>query len=379
MHRIAIAASPASSKRKAALIGGIAALALLFGIGVLASTAGAARKVTPSSSAPPTVRGTAQAGQRLNGDRGTWLNSPTDYNYFWTRCDRDGGSCADIGGANSTNYTLGSADVGNSVRFKVQASNSSGASFASSVPTAVVVAASQPVPVPPQATTLPSLSGSGQVGQKLTGDRGKWSGNPVDYNYLWTRCDSTGASCADIGGATAATYTLVGPDAGNAVRFKVQARNADGSTFASSAALAVAGGSSSTGCPSGNGNGSVAIGSVTAPARLIIDQQQSNPTVITRSTQVLTLRYHVSACGKSVQGAMLYTAVVPFNVLTIPAETATDASGWAVLNLNMLTGFPVSNSQQLVAIFVRASKTGDPALGGISTRRLFSVPVNLKR
>ena len=265
----------------AALVGVSAAIALSVGLGVFAGAGGATSSATPVNTSPPTITGTAQEGQKLVGRRGQWTGRVTDYNDRWVRCDKDGGSCANISGAtNRYGYLLKGVDVGNTIRFKVEAKNADGNTFTSSVPTAVVLVATKP-PVTP-----------------------------------------------------------------------------------------------ATGCPAGTGG--IRIADVGSPARLLIDGQQSNPSVVNRGTRQATLRYHVTACGgRPVEGALVYGTAVPFNQLNIPAEATTGSDGWAQLNFQMLSGFPVSGKQQLIAFFVRARKSGENTLGGISTRRLFSVPVNL--
>jgi hypothetical protein len=165
----------------------------------------------------------------------------------------------------------------------------------------------------------------------------------------------------------------------------VDAQNADGTTSASSVPTAVITAATkpaptppapATGCPTGTG--SVQVADVTSPAQLLIDQQQTSPQVVNRGTSQLIVRYHVTACkGRSVQGALVYATAVPFNQLSIPAEQTTGSDGWAELDFRMLAGFPASPKQQLIAIFARARKSGEDLLGGISTRRLFSVRVNL--
>lgn len=243
----------------------------------------------------------------------------------------------------------------------------------------------------PEATSTPTVSGTPQEGQKLTGGKGTWSGTPTDFNYSWTRCDKNGDSCAAIGGATGATYTLTSADVGNTLRFSVQAKNASGSTTAASvptaivtaqgatttAATTTAPAPAATGCP--KGNGPVAAKDVSAPARLLLDGQQVDPDPVTRRTPQMILRYHVSTtCGQSVQGALVYVSAVPFGQFDQPAEQVTGNDGWAEVVLHPQPGlFPVSPRQQLVALFVRARKSGEDILAGISARRLFSVKVRL--
>jgi len=92
----------------------------------------------------------------------------------------------------------------------------------------------------PANVDAPMISGTAQAGQALTASTGTWSGTqPISYAYQWRRCDGTGASCGDIGGATGATYTATGDDVQHTLRVAVTATNTAGSSNASPAPSAV--------------------------------------------------------------------------------------------------------------------------------------------
>jgi hypothetical protein len=118
---------------------------------------------------------------------------------------------------------------------------------------------------------------------------------------------------------------------------------------------------------------------VSLPERLNIDGQSISPAVVGRSSQSITIRAHVSCRGKSVQGALVLAEVVPFNQFNSPGEATTGADGWAQVTLTQLSGFPAARQQQLLVAFLRARKAGEDVLGGVSTRRLISFPVDLRR
>ncbi len=95
-------------------------------------------------------------------------------------------------------------------------------------------------PTPPVNTSPPPVSGTPQDGQTLTASTGSWSGTqPITYGYQWQRCDSGGANCAPIAGATVSTYGVTSADVGSTLRVVVTATNSAGSASATSAATTV--------------------------------------------------------------------------------------------------------------------------------------------
>jgi hypothetical protein len=188
----------------------------------------------PQNTALPQISGVAQSGQTLTGSTGTWSGSPTSYGYQWQRCDSVGASCANVAGATSTSYGLGTADVGATLRFRVSATNLGGTTSASSGATTAVASAPVAPASAPANTALPQVAGTAQVGQTLTTSNGTWSGTPTSYAYQWRRCDGAGANCANVLGATATTYKLVTGDASATFRANVTAANTAGSSTASS-------------------------------------------------------------------------------------------------------------------------------------------------
>ncbi len=196
------------------------------GSAIARSAVTAAIAAPPSLQAPPAITGTPEPGAELTASPGTWSGSgPLLYAYRWTRCDARGAACSDIAGATDATYVVGPVDVGSSIRVVVTVVNAAGQASATSANTAAVAQ-----PSPPANVAAPSIAGSPLVGETLTAQRGAWSGSPATgWAYRWRRCDATGGACADIPGATAATYVPAGEDAGCAIRVVVSAINAVGS------------------------------------------------------------------------------------------------------------------------------------------------------
>jgi hypothetical protein len=351
---------------------------------VFAGSGSAAPQATPVNTAEPAVTGTATIGSTLRATQGSWSGSPTSYRFQWVRCPSSGGrpdgsDCAAIGGATTSAYVIAAADAGRRLRVRVTASNDDGSATAASNPTALVPAAAQR----PASTADPAIAGTATVGSTLTATQGSWRNSPTSFAYQWVRCPASGgrpdgSDCAVVAGATTRAYVVSANDVGSRLRVRVSAANAAGSaTAASNATALIPAAQAPTGCPGGTGG--IRSDQLAMPARLSVSGQQMAPSVVTRSTDVVTVRIRVTACGnRPVSGALVYVAAVPYNQFNVPAEQATDGDGWATLTMRRLRGFPASRRQQLLALFTRARRVNENPLGGLSTRRLISFPVSLR-
>ncbi|HTW42954.1 MAG TPA: LamG-like jellyroll fold domain-containing protein [Solirubrobacteraceae bacterium] len=182
---------------------------------------------------PPTITGSTTDGEVLVASQGVWTGSePIFYSYQWERCSEQ--ECKWIGEATEASYQPQESDVGSRLRVRVIAENVAGSASSISEVTAVVLAA------PPANTQPPTISGEAIVGHPLTASAGTWSGTtPFGFAYQWERCDSSGASCANIPAATSSTYVLGEADVGGTVRVSVTATNSAGHASSTSAQTAV--------------------------------------------------------------------------------------------------------------------------------------------
>ena len=133
-------------------------------------------------------------------------------------------------------YTFSSLSCGTSYSLAAAAFDTAG-NYSTQVQLAQATAACS---APPVSTGPPVVSGTAQQGQTLTTTNGSWSGTtPMTFGYQWLRCDSSGANCTAISGATSSSYTLQAADVTFTLRSRVTATNSVGSAAAVSAATTV--------------------------------------------------------------------------------------------------------------------------------------------
>ncbi len=183
----------------------------------------------PAKRTRPKLTGTAVDGQLLSVGAGAWKGTPPQsFAYQWQSCAKSA-PCTDIPGATATSYRASSSQIGEKLRAVITAQNAAGSASAASAASRPVVAG-QPVEL-----SLPAVSGTLREGQTLDASTGEWAGTgPISYSYQWLRCSPLGGSCAEIAGATSASYTAGLADLASNLAVVVTASSAHGTASATS-------------------------------------------------------------------------------------------------------------------------------------------------
>ncbi len=310
----------------------------------------------PVDTVAPVLSGTAQAGASLSVSTGTWTGAPAPaFTYQWRHCDALGENCSRLAGATAATYALTASDAGFRVQAIVTGTNTNSSAVGLALSATVAAAPPPPPPAAPVAASLPTISGTAAVGRVLTagGVAAAFTGTVDSYGYAWRRCNASGASCFDIGGATGTSYTLVAADAGSTIRVAVTATNAGGSASSISAQTTVVAAPAPASEPSGGGGGSA------VPPDLALSLYGApTPTDVGS-----TLNYYLKVSNKSAGGAtsVALTVTLPAGVEVVStyAERGSGCIGTGAATLACPLDFLPGLEQANVTIIVKVTATGD--------------------
>src|SRR5450756_801215 len=140
------------------------------------------------------ITGTAQVGQTLTA--GALSPSGATATYQWKYSTTPGGTYNNIAGATSNTYTIATAYLGDYI--KVSATGTG--NYTGTVTSAYVGPVTTPL------TSIGAITGTAQVGQKLTA--GALSPSGATASYQWEYSTTPGGTYNNIAGATSSTYTI---------------------------------------------------------------------------------------------------------------------------------------------------------------------------
>ena len=216
--------------------GGLGPVTSWLGLVVTCRAISSAPPTPPANATLPTITGAASAKDRvsLKAANGNWSGTTSfAFTYQWRRCHAAGANCVDIAFATDRTYVPTPANVGSTIRVVVTAANSAGSAQAMTALTAVVK------PATPTNAALPTIAGGPREGSTLTANAGSWNGTPpINFGYVWQRCDVAGANCVNLATRSATLVVTVG-DIGFTFRVVVTATNAARTLSATSAATGI--------------------------------------------------------------------------------------------------------------------------------------------
>jgi hypothetical protein len=158
----------------------------------------------------PLVSGLARIGSTLTASSEAWQPAASTLTYQWKRAG------VNITGATSSTYVVQPIDAGSTISVAATASR------LAYLPVTKASAATATIDylVFSDAVT-PTISGLEKVEGVLTASTGDWTPIPTQFTYQWNR--RVASVTTPIAGATNATYTLVGADAGATISVSVTA------------------------------------------------------------------------------------------------------------------------------------------------------------
>ncbi|MDX6481457.1 MAG: hypothetical protein QOG85_1967, partial [Gaiellaceae bacterium] len=211
-----------------------------------------------ATTTPVAINGTPTVDATSTITPGTYSPTPDSVAYQWQRCAANGQNCSNIVGETSDSYTPVAADADLTVRV-VETASVTGYNDGGSTSAAVLVAKAYFT-----TNTSVAINGTPTVGTPSTITVGTYTPSPAGRLHQWQRCDSSGANCANIAGATGNTYTPVAADVGSRLRVIETPRKAgynDGSSTSAASPVVVSGTISTSSAVTVNGTPKVGTAS----------------------------------------------------------------------------------------------------------------------
>ena len=179
------------------------------GTTTLATGAATVALGTITATATPAITGTAKVGQLLAASAGSYSVPDVGLSYQWLA---NGDA---IAGANAATLTPSSAEQGKAIAVSVTATKPGYTSLTTVSAATAAVAAPNATIV--GVTEVPGITGSAQVGSKLTASPGSYTEAGVALSYQWLR------SGRSISGATGSSYVLTASDYDQVISVQVVA------------------------------------------------------------------------------------------------------------------------------------------------------------
>lgn len=219
--------------------------------------------------------------------------------------------------------------------------------------------------------TAPSITnGSGATqGQLLITTTGTWHGATTGFTYRWQQCNSSGASCIDIGGATNSSYAVLASDVGHTLRSIVTATfRAGGTASATSAATSVVVASGVVNPPSNSVYPSVNILTPVDSEAPMVGGSVSASVGTWSGTFPQTYTYQWKRCAADdpLNAPCFNIPGATFNTLTVPASAYGQRLRVAVTAKNAAATVTQNSEATEVVTAIRPRLTGTPPILGLN-------------